>query len=241
MIKAKDVFRIMPISKQLAYKFVSKNHYLGKAKFFSCVAYGLFMKDTYELVGVATFSQPQGIVALKGWFGLDNSNTDIYELSRLCMLPILNGTNATSFLLGGSIKRIKRDCGARAVISLADSNRHVGSIYQVCNFKYYGLTDKKSDFYGIDGTKNPRGAVRNVHGVWLERTRKHRYCYLIDKSLKVNYSECDKPKPSDKSNKICCNGSKKVFDKRFNEWFTCPICTGALMKIDNEVDLSNNE
>lgn len=105
--KAKDIFYIKEISKPVSYEFVRKYHYLGDAKFFCAQAFGLFYKGNDELVGCATYSMPQGIAALKSWFSLDNQTKNIYELSRLCMLPSLNGTNATSFLLGGSIKELR--------------------------------------------------------------------------------------------------------------------------------------
>ena len=191
-IKAKSIFSIREVDKRTCYEFVRRYHYLAEAKFFCVYGYGMYYKDennTEEMVGCATFSNPQGSVALKGWFGLGNNNNSVLELSRLCVLPCLNGTNATSYLLGNSMRMLKKHY-IKAVITLADASRHVGSIYQVCNFKYYGLTEKKTDFYTIDGIKNPRGSTTNLHGVWVERTRKHRYCYLLDKSLKVLYQEC---------------------------------------------------
>lgn len=100
-VKAKSIFDIKPITKKEAYDFVKQYHYLGEAKFFSKEAFGLFTKEDGEMVGCATFSLPQGNVALKGWFSLGNDTKDIYELSRLTVLPVLNKTNATSFLLGG--------------------------------------------------------------------------------------------------------------------------------------------
>ena len=196
-IKAKSIFTIEKIDKPEAYEFVRKYHYLGDAKFFCCWAYGLFYKDNHELVGCAVYSMPQGISSLKGWFNLDNQTKNIFELSRLCMLPCLNGTNATSFLLGGSIKELNKennymhdglsklglqmtdnDWICRAIITLACSERHVGSIYQVCNFKYCGLTKKASDFYREDGKVNPRGKCGSWRGVYLPRARKHRYIYI---------------------------------------------------------------
>lgn len=224
-IKAKELFYIKEIDKITAYNFVKEYHYLKDAKFFSVYAYGLF--NNKELVGVATYSNPQGISTLKGWFGVNNQDKSILELSRLCMLPILNGTNATSYLLGNSIKMLKQH-GIRAVITLADSSRHIGSIYQVCNFKYYGLTNSKTDFYCADGKINPRGSTKNLHGVWLPRTKKHRYCYVIDKNLKVLYKE--KPHPTEKETikYECCNNTKIVYDNRFNEYYTCPKCCGKL-------------
>lgn len=232
-IKAKDVFYIEEISKPQAYNFVTKYHYLGDAKFFCEQAFGLFAIHGGQLLGVATFSQPQGNVALKGWFGLTNQDKCVYELSRLCMSPSLNRTNATSFLLGGSIKLLKKQKRIKAVITLADSYRHVGSIYQVCNFKYYGLTASKCDFFTADGKVNPRGATKDVHGVWLPRTRKHRYAYIIDPKLKCLYTEESKPTVDNTLEVTCCDGTGVVYDNRFKEWYTCPRCTGKLKKIED--------
>lgn len=231
-VKAKDIFEIRKISKELSYDFIRKYHYLADAKFFSEYSFGLFCDN--ELVGCATFSQPQGNVSLMGWFGLDNYNKDIMELSRLYMLPNLNGTNATSYLLGNSIKKLK-SFGIRAVITLADSGRHIGSIYQVCNFKYYGLTDKKCDFYRDDGAVNPRGRVSNWHGVWIDRTRKHRYAFILDKKLKCLYEEQSHPTEKKAINTECCGGNLLVHDNRFDEWFTCPKCCKMFIKIDNKM------
>tara|TARA_R110000803_G_scaffold68439_1_gene130361 strand:- start:11 stop:778 length:768 start_codon:yes stop_codon:yes gene_type:complete len=228
-VKAKEVFTIKEVSKLAANNFVAKYHYLKDAVHpFPKFWVGLFISD--ELVGVAIYGLPQGISAVKSWFGVKNSNTDIIELTRLCMLPDLNGSNATSYLLGNSIKLLKNK-GVRAITSLADSVKHVGSIYQVCNFKYYGLTDKKTDFFCADGRLNPRGKTKDLKGVWLPRARKHRYCYLLDKDLKVLLTEESKPKISNTFTTDCCNETHKVFDKRFNKHYTCPKCIGVIEEL----------
>ena len=220
------------VDKKVAYEFVKTYHYLGDAKFFSKFAYVLYHKDSDEIMGVATFSNPQGNVALKGWFGLPNTDQSVLELSRLCVLPELNGTNATSFLLSMSIRLLKKE-GVRAVITLADDSRHSGSIYQVCNFTYYGLTDKKSDFFSFtDGGKvNPRGATKDKQGVWINRTRKHRYAYIMDKELVCNYEEQPKPQKGDTNEYDCCGGTKQVYDKRFNVWYSCPKCEKEMVEL----------
>lgn len=227
-IKAKDAFTVVGIEKPLAYDFVRQYHYLGNTDFFCKVAFGLWCAG--ELTGVAAYSNPQGTSALKGWFGLDNEDQTVLELSRLALLPTLNGCNATSFLLSASIRQLKH-LGVRAVITLADASRHIGSIYQVCNFRYYGLADDKSDFYRYpDGKKNPRGATHDVQGVWIPRTRKHRYAYIMDKSLKCLYKEQDRPtKDNGVIERVCCGGTGIV--SRNGETFTCPVCTGRLEKI----------
>ena len=220
------------VDKKVAYDFIRKHHYLGDAKFFSKYAYGLFHKEGDIMMGVATFSNPQGNVALKGWFGLDNSDQTVLELSRLCVLPELNGTNATSYLLGNSLRLLRKE-GIRAVITLADDSRHNGSIYQVCNFKYVGLTDKKSDFFHFNENGewkiNPRGPTKDRQGVWINRTQKHRYAYIMDENLKCLYEQLSYPKKTDIKDYDCCGGTKIVRDKRYNIDYPCPKCTLSVL------------
>lgn len=229
-VKAKEVFIVERISINEAKKLIEKYHYLGKKKFMITYAYGIRLKEDKEYLGSAVFGQVGGISSLKGWFGLTNENTNILELTRLVMNPILNNTNATSFLLSHAIKDLKK-YNIRAIVSLADSSLHYGYIYQACNFNYYGLSDKKTDFYSVDGKVNPRGSTKDKEGVWLPRSRKHRYCYIIDKSLKVLYKQESYPKGDDHISVDCCEGTKKVLDNRFDVWYTCPRCVGKLDKI----------
>lgn len=229
--KAKDTFVIKPISQKWAHRFVTKYHYLGNARFLSKYNHGIFIENM--LVGCATYGSPQGSMTMKGWFGLENSDLTVMELTRLCVVPVLNGSNATSYLLGNSIKMLRKE-GIRAVITLADDSMHIGSIYQVCNFKYYGLSEPKTDFYNTDGTINPRGETKNTNGVWLARTRKHRYAYIIDKNLKVLLNEEHKPSNNERTEYSCCGGTRVVFDKRFKVGYTCPKCTGSLKPLSYE-------
>lgn len=227
-VKAKEIFNIYSIGKIEAYDFVRKYHYLGDAKFFSMFAYGLFHNG--ELVGAATYALPQGVYSMKGWFSAENNDRSILELTRLCLLPDLNGTNAASYLLGGSIRLLKKE-NVRAIVTLATSDRHVGSIYQICNFKYYGLTNPKSEFWNYKTQSIIRCKPRLLQGVWINKPRKHRYAYIIDKTLKCNYEE--QPRPASDMNIpfSCCGGTKIVHDNRFNVDYTCPICTGHLYMI----------
>jgi hypothetical protein len=225
-IKAKEAFTLRQITKSEAYEFVKKYHYLEGNKFLSVYSIGMFIDTT--LVCVATLSNPSGTNAMKSWFGLDNQDSSVLELTRLCLLPDLNGSNAASYLLGNSLKMLP---DVRAVITLADSSRHVGSVYQVCNFKYYGLSDQKTDFYRADGKLNPRGETKNSQGVWIPRTRKHRYAYIIDKTLCPLLEEQPRPKLDDRLEQNCCNGEMIVYDKRFNKRYTCPVCIGKLVEL----------
>jgi len=92
---------------------------------------------------------------------------------------------------------LKKDYYVRAVLSYADSRYHKGIIYRACNFKYYGLTPPKKDFYYIDKKGNnrrlQRGSVKGLKGYWTNRPQKHRYLIQCDKSLKINWNADDHP------------------------------------------------
>ena len=94
---------------------------------------------------------------------------------------------------------------------------------------------KIEDFYREDNKKNPRGETKNVHGVWVTRPRKHRYAYIMDKSLKCLLPECNAPKQNNIVPLECCNDTHKVYDNRFNEYYSCPICTGKLIHINGDI------
>lgn len=232
-VKAKEIFEIKQVSQKEARDIVSKYHYLGDKKFMFSMAYGLFIKGHDDLVGCAVFGMVGGVVALKGWFGLDNSHSNEFlELNRLVMNPILNGCNATSFLLSNALKDIKKNHKeVRAIISLADASCHHGYVYQACNFQYHGISSKAKDLYTEDGRLNPRGKTKDLRGVWLNRTQKHRYIYVFDKSLNIIYKQEKYPKGNGHLIPDCCNGTNRVFDARFRQWYTCPKCTGKLEKI----------
>ena len=125
-------------------------------------------------------------------FGLERDQQDgLFELSRLCVDPEIQKEeyNITSWFVSRCIKRFRKDTSVRAILSYADSAHHSGIIYRACNFKYYGLSTPKKDFYFADGTKHSRGSVKGVDGEWKDRTRKHRYLMVFDKKLEVLWNE----------------------------------------------------
>ena len=234
----KSKYYVREISKNEAEDLIINYHYLKDSKFLSIYSYGLVNRKTEEIVGCAVYYLPQGTLAIKSWFGDLEDKKGIYELNRLVMSPKITIKNATSYLLGNSLKQLHKIHKAKAVISLADTSRHVGFIYQATNFKYYGVTREKTDFYTYSETntgkikKNVRGSTKNTEGVWLPRTRKHRYAICFDKTLKVNFEQLPYPKNNENIKvKSCCENSKVVYDARFNTYYTCPLCTKKLEKI----------
>jgi hypothetical protein len=91
--------------------------------------------------------------------------------------------DSSNWFVSKAIKRLRKDTEVKAIISYADSDYHHGTIYRACNFKYCGLSDAKKDFYFADGTKHSRGSTKGHEGEWRDRSRKHRYVMVFDKSL----------------------------------------------------------
>jgi hypothetical protein len=187
-------FFIDKVSKEEIKNLLYNFHYLKDESkdFKSGYNYGLFKSSVSDILHIGdclaacVFTKiPVPEIAV-GAFGLQRHEQEgLYELSRLCVHPDVQKTeyNITSWFVSRCIKRFRKDANVRTILSYADASRHDGVIYRACNFKYYGLTDPKKDFYYADGTKHSRGSVKGVKGEWKERTRKHRYLMIFDKNL----------------------------------------------------------
>lgn len=150
----KDYF-IQPVNRMLADDFLNRHHYLAQQGngFVGRVMYGLFNKND-KFAGVIVFGGVSVIETLIGAFdGFErhSDQTGFWELTRLAMDDDLKEKNLTSWFVSRAIKRLRREQKVRAIISYADSKYHNGYIYQATNFKYYGLSASKMDFYRNEG------------------------------------------------------------------------------------------
>ena len=191
----KENFFIDTVKKCEVKELLNTFHYLkDESKDFkvSPYSYGLYRNSVTDVlhiggpVAVCIFTNlPVPEIAV-GAFGLQRHEQEgLYELSRLCVHPDVQREeyNITSWFVSRCIKRFRKDTEVKAVLSYADSSHHSGIIYRATNFKYYGMSDPKKDFYYADGTKHSRGSVKGLQGEWRERTRKHRYLMVFDKKL----------------------------------------------------------
>ena len=190
----KSDFYIDIVSKKQAEELLFQYHYLKDISkgFKSGYNYGLFQQNEFSplniggLKGVVIFTGLPVPEIAKGAFGLErNEQQGLFELSRLCIHPQTQQSeyNITSWFVSKAIRQLRKDTEVKAILSYADNDFHSGTIYRACNFKYYGLTDAKKDFYYSDGTKHSRGKVKGSEGEWRERSRKHRYLITFDKQL----------------------------------------------------------
>ena len=191
----KDEYFIDKVSKGEIKNLLYTYHYLKDESkdFKSGFNYALYRKSFTDVLRIGSpiaacvftsFPVPELAV---GAFGLQrNEQEGLYELSRLCVHPDVQKEeyNITSWFVSRCIKRFRKDANVSCILSYADVSRHSGIIYRACNFKYYGLSDPKKDFYYADGTKHSRGSVKGAEGEWRDRSRKHRYLMVFDKDLK---------------------------------------------------------
>jgi len=192
----KTEFYIERVPKKEASKLLLKYHYLKNISkgFKSGYNYGLFRENKFSILnihglqGVCIFTGLPVPEVAQGAFGLErNQQQGLFELSRLCIHPDTQSVehNITSWFVSRAIRQLRKDTEVKAIISYADSDFHSGTIYRACNFKYCGLSDPKKDFYYADGTKHSRGKIKGADGEWKERSQKHRYVKVFDKSLKI--------------------------------------------------------
>ena len=196
----KTDYYIDKVNKREAEKLLLEYHYLKDISkdFKSGYNYGLYKKNDFSplniggIQGVCIFTGLPVPEIAKGAFGLErHEQNGLYELSRLCIHPNTQQTeyNITSWFVSKAIKRFRKEAEVKAIISYADSDHHSGTIYRACNFKYCGLSDAKKDFYFADGTKHSRGSVKGRDGEWRDRSRKHRYVMVFDKSLTLQWEK----------------------------------------------------
>lgn len=193
---SKTEFNIKEINKNEAKKIIVPYHYLSSRSkgFKSGFNYGLYYDN--KIVGVCIFTGLPVPELAKGMVGQKRQNQEgLFELSRLCLEPHIqkNEHNLASWFVSRCIRLLKKAITVKLILSYADADFHNGVVYAACNFKYYGLTAPKVDFYfkNSDGsfTKHRRGKVRGFLGEWRKRSQKHRFLMVFDSSLKVKWVE----------------------------------------------------
>ena len=151
-------------------------------------AFGLF--DGEELIGCVTYGTPPSSNLRTGIAGKENQQL-VLELNRLVLK--YNEKNQASFLVSKSLKLLT---SGLIIVSFADIEQgHKGIVYQACNFGYYGLSAKRTDWkvkgkerlHGISvadefrGKPNRAQLMRDKYGdgfYLAPRSRKHRYIYI---------------------------------------------------------------
>ena len=217
---------VRKITKKEAESLLQPYHYLTQESkgFRTGYNYGAYVDG--ELQAVCIFHNPSVPELVKGCFDLTRTEQrGMLELGRLVKHP--NATIILSQFVAMAIKELRKEIDVRAILSYADSRYHTGYIYQALNFKYYGLTDPKSDwwFEQHDGTyiKHTRGKVNGSKGEWRPRPRKYRYLLIYDKTLKTKWVEDSYPKKDNKEYKYYDNGLQFGFRQEISDSVSRPV------------------
>ena len=115
--------------------FIEEWHYSKSIN--GCIAdYCYSLKDPDGVLKGALF---YGRMAMANqWRRFASTEEDVIELRRLCCVDD-TPRNAESFLIGRSLRLLKKDWGGKVVVSYADMEHgHDGTIYKASNFKCLG-------------------------------------------------------------------------------------------------------
>lgn len=201
-----EKYSIKKIARKDCEEFILHIHYAKRWPSIS-YAYGLFEEN--NLVGVVTYGTPSSAPLRRGVAG-DKNKDRVLELNRLVLRN--NKKNEASMLVGKSLKLLPK---GKIIVSYADTSQgHLGIVYQACNFKYYGLSAKRTD-WKIKGMEHLHGQTiadefRGMEGRSIlmrekygddfylqDRPRKHRYIYVTGNKFLYNdilYKEEPYPK-----------------------------------------------
>jgi len=198
----KSDYSSLVIPKNLLEELMRKHHYLSKvsAGFKSGFNVGLIYKG--KVVGGCIFTGFPVPELSQSCFGLERDDQDgLWELSRFVLEPEhqSNEHNLATWFMAKAVKLLRTKESVRAILSYADNDHHSGVIYSASNFRYYGLTDKKKDFFiesqqedmfsGTQMIKHSRGKMKGLEGEWRDRSQKHRFLLVFDKSLSCKWQQ----------------------------------------------------
>ena len=179
-LKAKDMeVRTAPL--QDVKDLVKQFHYTRGGSNTATYRHGLFRRGDDLLLGAAWWIPPTKSAALsvsEDWRG-------VLALTRLVVVPGMP-TNSASYLLGRSLRAIRREGRFHTLLTYADTGEgHRGGIYHATNWEYVGLT--KGDPRYIDpetgrhvarkagGVTRTRSEMESLGYVWTPPTPKHKF------------------------------------------------------------------
>lgn len=175
----KDDYFVQAITKDDYEMWLLKKHYAHRIPSVM-FAFGLYVFDRNQLVGVCTLGSPPSaplVEIMMGGFYKEK----ILELNRLVVAEGLP-RNILSYFVSQCLRYLPRP---RCIVSFADPNQgHSGYIYQATNWIYTGTGAATPNYYLEDG--------RQIHSKWVKKYKdrgheirqivqlpKHRYIFFV--------------------------------------------------------------
>jgi hypothetical protein len=185
-----DMIEVRQLQNWETHEWLLHVHYAKRLPSIS-FAFGLFVDNAMK--GLVTYGTPVASTLRDGVAGKQCADI-VLELNRLVFIKSVK--NHPSMLVGRSLRMLPKPS---IVVSFADTDqRHIGYVYQACNFIYTGLSAKRTD-WKVKGMEHLHGAtiadqsrgkpnraewMREKHGdnfYLQDRPRKHRYIYIVAK------------------------------------------------------------
>lgn len=132
-------YEVREIDQATAIELVVRWHYARGGSNTAVYRHGLFRRDSDEPLGVAWWLPPTKVAAQSVTNREDDAWQGVLCLTRLVISPDVP-TNGASFLLGQSIRMIRRARNWHTLLTYADTGEgHTGAIYRATNWEYLGL------------------------------------------------------------------------------------------------------
>ncbi|MFC1947963.1 DNA methyltransferase [Chloroflexota bacterium] len=185
-----------------------KYHYLHSMPGGTKLAFGVLLDG--RLLGIITFGAgPANAYKMVSGVKIDECLT----LTRLWLSNDLP-SNSESKVIGICLRALKKNTNIKFLVSYADpTERHLGTIYQATNWLYTGYSEAMPKFDLGDGVIHHSRSLSHAFGSHslkhfeshglnvkvIEQPKKHRYIYLLDKSLRdrLNVPVLPYPKHTD--------------------------------------------
>jgi hypothetical protein len=178
-------YKVRDVDQRTARELVAAHHYAQGGPNTGVYRHGLFLIGQDVPLGVAWWLPPTKVaaqsVAGEDW-------RSVLSLTRLVIVPDMP-TNAASYLLGQSIRRIKRDGRWRHLVTYADEGQgHTGAIYRAANWTYVGASRGDRVYRDAAGRQVARKSASKsrTHAEMLalgfiagEPTRKHKFVMAL--------------------------------------------------------------
>lgn len=186
--------RVDRIAHAAARRFIEEYEWLGNmgsARY----CYGLLFGE--HLAAAACYTTPAAPAAYSRLLG-SNVAPHVFQLCRGAT-AYWAPRWAASTTISRSLRLLRADRGAQVVVAYSDpAAGEIGTVYQATNAYYLGMTDSRGPgMYIIGGRTYHARAVQKLFGSAaheyliavdptykrIQRTRKHRYCYVLAKGL----------------------------------------------------------
>jgi hypothetical protein len=232
--------RVQPIPFIAARRVLVKHHYLHSLPGGTKLAFGAVVNG--RLLGAITFgSGPQNVYQLVS----GTSPEDCLTLSRLWLSDELP-TNSESRVIGICLRALRKHSKVKFLVSYADpSQGHFGTIYQATGWLYTGLSEAMPKFDLGDGKLRHSRSLSHAFGSHslkhfqsrgaevkvVPQSKKHRYIYFLDRSMKGNLKVKTLPYPKKGDGRV--QGSGNTTTTTLSPCTPLTNCTGKSTDEDN--------